>query len=231
MKIKFSPKSINQIKISSLLATFCLLLSLNVHSKIELLDRVVAVVDSGVIMESQLNSRVEEILQRLKNDNAELPPLNLIEEQVLDRLIIEEIQLQIADRAGIKISDSELNQTLARVSAQNNLSLEEFRIKLEGEGTSYRSFRDTIRKELIIQRVQRGKVGAKIDISEQEIENFINSEEGKTQLAEQYNVQHILLSVKSGSTEKEIEEIEVNANSLISRLNDCLLYTSDAADE
>ena len=202
------------------MATFCLLLSLNVHSKIELLDRVVAVVDSGVIMESQLNSRVEEILQRLKNDNAELPPLNLIEEQVLDRLIIEEIQLQIADRAGIKISDSELNQTLARVSAQNNLSLEEFRIKLEGEGTSYRSFRDTIRKELIIQRVQRGKVGAKIDISEQEIENFINSEEGKTQLAEQYNVQHILLSVKSGSTEKEIEEIEVNANSLISRLND-----------
>ena len=220
MKIKFSPKSINQIKISSLLATFCLLLSLNVHSKIELLDRVVAVVDSGVIMESQLNSRVEEILQRLKNDNAELPPLNLIEEQVLDRLIIEEIQLQIADRAGIKISDSELNQTLARVAAQNNLSLEEFRIKLEGEGTSYRSFRDTIRKELIIQRAQRGKVGAKIDISEQEIENFINSEEGKTQLAEQYNVQHILLSVKSGSTEKEIEEIKINANSLISRLND-----------
>ena len=220
MKIKFSIKSINQIKTFPFLTACCLLLSLNVHSKIELLDRVVAVVDSGVIMESQLNSRVEEILQRLKNDNAELPPLNLIEEQVLDRLIIEEIQLQIADRAGIKISDSELNQTLARVAAQNNLSLEEFRIKLEGEGTSYRSFRDTIRKELIIQRVQRGKVGAKIDISEQEIENFINSEEGKTQLAEQYNVQHILLSVKSGSTEKEIEEIKINANSLISRLND-----------
>jgi len=220
MKLKFSIKSINQIKTFPFLTACCLLLSLNIHSKIELLDRVVAVVDSGVIMESQLNSRVEEILQRIKNDNAELPPLNLIEEQVLDRLIIEEIQLQIADRAGIKISDSELNQTLARVAAQNNLSLEEFRIKLEGEGTSYRSFRDTIRKELIIQRVQRGKVGAKIDISEQEIENFINSEEGKTQLAEQYNVQHILLSVKSGSTEKEIEEIKINANSLISRLND-----------
>ena len=219
MKIKFSIRSINQIKTFPFLTACCLLLSLNIHSKIELLDRVVAVVDSGVIMESQLNSRVEEILQRIKNDNAELPPLNLIEEQVLDRLIIEEIQLQIADRAGIKISDSELNQTLARVAAQNNLSLEEFRIKLEGEGTSYRSFRDTIRKELIIQRVQRGKVGAKIDISEQEIENFINSEEGKTQLAEQYNVQHILLSVSRGSTEKEIEEIKINANSLISRLN------------
>ena len=185
-----------------------LFLSLNIYSKIELIDRVIAVVDSGVIMESQLNSRVEEILLRLKNDNAELPPLNLLEEQVLDRLIIEEIQLQLAERAGIKISDSELNQTLSRVSAQNNLSLDDFRIKLEEEGSSYRSFRDTIRKELIIQRVQRGKVGAKVDISEQEIENFINSEEGKSQLAEQYNVQHILLSVKSGLTEGEIAEIE-----------------------
>ena len=194
------------------------LISTNTYTKIELIDRVVAVVDSGVIMESQLNSRVEEILIRLKNDKAELPPLNLLEEQVLDRLIIEEIQLQLADRAGIKISDSELNQTLSRVSSQNNLSLEEFRLKLEAEGTSYKSFRDTIKKELIIQRVQRGKVGAKIDISEQELENFINSEEGRTQLAEQYNVQHILLSVKSGSSEIEIEVIESEAVSLLERL-------------
>ena len=194
------------------------LISTNTYTKIELIDRVVAVVDSGVIMESQLNSRVEEILIRLKNDKAELPPLNLLEEQVLDRLIIEEIQLQLADRAGIKISDSELNQTLSRVSSQNNLSLEEFRLKLEAEGTSYKSFRDTIKKELIIQRVQRGKVGAKIDISEQELENFINSEEGRTQLAEQYNVQHILLSVKSGLSEIEIEVIENEAVSLLERL-------------
>ena len=212
-----------ELLFSSWKSTFFFFLSIsistNAFTKIELIDRVVAVVDSGVIMESQLNARVEEILIRLKSDKAELPPLNLLEEQVLDRLIIEEIQLQIADRAGIKISDSELNQTLSRVSAQNNLSLDDFRIKLEEEGTSYKSFRDTIRKELIIQRVQRGKVGAKIDISEQELENFINSEEGKTQLAEQYNVQHILLSVKSGLTEDEVKEIENDANSLIERLN------------
>ena len=211
-------KIIISIKKSFLFIFASLFLSLNIYSKIELIDRVIAVVDSGVIMESQLNSRVEEILLRLKNDKAELPPLNLLEEQVLDRLIIEEIQLQLAERAGIKISDSELNQTLSRVSAQNNLSLDDFRIKLEEEGSSYRSFRDTIRKELIIQRVQRGKVGAKVDISEQEIENFINSEEGKSQLAEQYNVQHILLSVKSGLTEGEIAEIENNANLLLERL-------------
>ena len=209
---------ITSIKKKIALTLLGFLVSTNTYTKIELIDRVVAVVDSGVIMESQLNSRVEEILIRLKNDKAELPPLNLLEEQVLDRLIIEEIQLQLADRAGIKISDSELNQTLSRVSSQNNLSLEEFRLKLEAEGTSYKSFRDTIKKELIIQRVQRGKVGAKIDISEQELENFINSEEGRTQLAEQYNVQHILLSVKSGLSEIEIEAIEDEAVSLLERL-------------
>ena len=195
-----------------------LLLSLNIFSKIELIDRVVAVVDSGVIMESQLNARVEDILLRLKDNKAELPSLNLLEEQVLERLIIEEIQMQIADRAGIKISDSELNQTLSSVSSQNNLSLEEFRIKLEAEGTSYKAFRDSVRKELIIQRVQRGKVGAKVDISEQELENFINSEEGRTQLAEQYNVQNILLSIKSGSTEQEIKDVENDAYSLLERI-------------
>jgi len=195
-------------------------LSFNVNAKIELLDRVIAVVDSGVIMETQLNARVEEVLKRLQGTKAELPPLNLLEEQVLDRLIIEEIQMQIADRAGIKVSDSELNQTLSRIASQNNLSLEEFRAALEQEGGSYKDFRQTIRKELIIQRVQRGKVGSRVDISEQEIENFINSEEGRTELAEQYDVQHILVSVKGGLTEAETMAVKDKAQDILNRLEE-----------
>lgn len=196
------------------------ILSFNVNAKIELLDRVIAVVDSGVIMETQLNSRVEEVLKRLNTNNAELPPLNLLEEQVLERLIIEEIQMQIAERAGIKISDSELNQTLSRIASQNNLSLEEFRIAIEQEGDSYKAFRATIRKELIIQRVQRGKVGSRVDISEQEIENFINSAEGITELAEQYEVQHILVSVKSGLNENETNAVKDKAQDILKRLGE-----------
>ena len=196
------------------------ILSFNINAKIELLDRVIAVVDSGVIMETQLNARVEEVLKRLNTNNAELPPLDLLEEQVLERLIIEEIQMQIAERAGIKISDSELNQTLSRIASQNNLSLEEFRIAIEQEGDSYKSFRATIKKELIIQRVQRGKVGSRVDISEQEIENFINSEEGRSELAEQYQVQHILVSVKSGLNENEINAIKEKAQDILKRLGE-----------
>ena len=216
---KFWPYELTASTFKNLIS-FILLsaLSLNMNAKIELLDRVIAVVDSGVIMETQLNARVEEVLKRLQSTKAELPPLNLLEEQVLNRLIIEEIQMQIADRAGIKISDSELNQTLSRIASQNNLSLEEFRVALEKEGDSYKVFRQTIRKELIIQRVQRGKVGSRVDISEQEIENFINSEEGRTELAEQYNVQHILLSVKGGLTEAEIITINKQAQDILNRL-------------
>ena len=196
------------------------ILSFNINAKIELLDSVIAVVDSGVIMETQLNARVEEVLKRLNTNNAELPPLDLLEEQVLERLIIEEIQMQIAERAGIKISDSELNQTLSRIASQNNLSLEEFRVAIEQEGDSYKSFRATIKKELIIQRVQRGKVGSRVDISEQEIENFINSEEGRSELAEQYQVQHILVSVKSGLNENEINAIKEKAQDILKRLGE-----------
>jgi peptidyl-prolyl cis-trans isomerase SurA len=198
---------------------FCTL-SLNVNAKIELLDKVIAVVDSGVIMETQLNARVEEVLKRLQANKGELPPINLLEEQVLERLIVEEIQMQIADRAGIKISDSELNQTLSRIAAQNNLSLEEFRIAFEQDGGSYKAFRETIRKELIIGRVQRGKVGSRVDISEQEIENFINSEEGRTELAEQYDVQHILVSVKGGLNENELKATQEKAQDILKRIEE-----------
>ena len=95
-----------------------------VETKIELLDRVIAVVDSGVIMESELNSRVEEIIGRLKSDGTELPPINILEEQVLERLVIEEIQLQIGDQAGVKISDAELNRSLSMIASRSSMDLE-----------------------------------------------------------------------------------------------------------
>lgn len=207
------------------LLVFLVLSSLQIQSKIELLDKVIAVVDSGVVMESQLNKRVKEIVDRIKESGNELPPLNMLEEQVLERLIIEEIQMQIAERAGIKISDGELNETLSGIASQNSLSLEEFRKNLESQGASYRDFRDTVRKELIIQRVQRGKVGGRVEISEQELENFINSEEGRTKLAEQYNVQQILIAVKSGSVDSEIEAIKGETLKILQRNRDGESFT------
>ena len=196
------------------------LFSLHAQAKIELLDRVIAIVDSGVVMESELNKRVKEIVDRLRETETDLPPLNILEEQVLDRLIIEEIQMQIADRAGIKISDTEVNKTLLGIASQNSLSLEEFRKDIEAQGSSYKDFRNTVRKEMIIQRVQRGKVGGRVEISEQELENFINSEEGRTKLAEQYNVQQILISIPGTANETEVEKANGQALALLERIKE-----------
>ena len=195
----------------------CLFYVEKIEAKIELLDRVVAVVDSGVVMESQLNQRVQDIIGRLRSDGIELPPKEVLEEQILERLIIEEIQLQIGDQAGVKISDAELNRALSMIASENSMNLEQFKESLDANNDSYVKLRDQVRKELIIQRVQRGKVGANIEISEQEIENFLNSEEGRSKLAEQYNVQQILLSLSSSAPENEVNLIKEKGADLIER--------------
>ena len=214
MKKKYPKKFILSLTIGLF---FCLFYVEKIEAKIELLDRVVAVVDSGVVMESQLNQRVQDIIGRLRNDGVELPPKEVLEEQVLERLIIEEIQLQIGDQAGVKISDAELNRALSMIASENSMNLEQFKESLDVNNDSYVKLRDQVRKELIIQRVQRGKVGANIEISEQEIENFLNSEEGRSRLAEQYNVQQILLSVSSSAPENEVNLVKEKGAALIKR--------------
>ena len=171
-------------------------------------------------MESELNQRVQDIIGRLRSEGTELPPKELLEEQVLERLIIEEIQLQIGDSAGVKISDAELNRALSMLASQNSMNLEQFKKSLDANNESYSKLRDSVRKELIIQRVQRGKVGANIEISEQEIENFLNSEEGRSKLAEQYNVQQILLSLNSEAPESEVNSTKEKGADIISRYNE-----------
>ena len=217
MKSNYKKNLTLSVLIGFLLSSF---FSERMEAKIELIDRVIAVVDSGVIMESELNLRVQDIIGRLRSEGTELPPKELLEEQVLERLIIEEIQLQIGDSAGVKISDAELNRALSMLASQNSMNLEQFKESLDTNNSSYSKLRDSVRKELIIQRVQRGKVGANIEISEQEIENFLNSEEGRSKLAEQYNVQQILLSLNSEAPESKVNSTKEKGADIIRRYNE-----------
>ena len=217
MKSNYKKNLTLSVLIGFLLSSF---FSERMEAKIELIDRVIAVVDSGVIMESELNLRVQDIIGRLRSEGTELPPKELLEEQVLERLIIEEIQLQIGDSAGVKISDAELNRALSMLASQNSMNLEQFKESLDANNSSYIKLRDSVRKELIIQRVQRGKVGANIEISEQEIENFLNSEEGRSKLAEQYNVQQILLSLNSEAPEGKVNSTKEKGADIIMRYNE-----------
>lgn len=174
------------------LPAFALLIP-SLYSAIEILDRVAVIVDDGLIMESQINSDFEEMTMRYDQQNIPKPADKELLEQVTERLIIEELQLQMADRAGIRISDSELNQTMGRVAANNQMELQDFIVSLEKEGTSYEDLREQIRKEMIIQRIQRGRVQSEIDITAKEFEAFLATDESLIELEPELLVKQILV--------------------------------------
>ena len=171
-----------------------ILLTLPVSAKIEVLDRVAIIVGEGVVLESQVNNMLENIKTRYQEQGAPMPPQEVMLEQGQERLIIEELQLQMGRQAGIRVGDGELNQAFENIAQSNGLSLESFIETLEAEGESYEELRSQVRKEMIIQRVQRGKVGREVDITEQELDGFLATEGAVKELSPELFVRQILVS-------------------------------------
>ena len=193
-----------------LFLTLYLLSSTILYAKIELLDRIAVIVDDGVIMESQITKTLADVSKRYDDQNIPPPPADILLEQVTEKLIIEELQLQMADRAGVRISDAELNLTLSRLAANNQLSLEEFVVFVEENGDSYEDLREQMRREMRIQRIQRGRVNSSIDITEKEFESFLATDETLSALDPELLVRQIL--VKNLSTANEIIELLDNGS-------------------
>ena len=170
-----------------------ILLTLPLSAKIEILDRVAIIVGEGVVLESQVNNMVANIKKRYQEQGAPMPPQEALLEQVQERLIIEELQLQMGRQAGIRVGDGELNQAFENIAQTNGLSLEEFIKTLEAEGESYEELRSQVRKEMIIQRVQRGRVGREVDITEQELDGFLATEGAVKELSPELFVRQILV--------------------------------------
>ena len=174
--------------------TLSILLAMPLSAKIEILDRVAIIVGEGVVLESQVNNMLANIEKRYQEQGAPIPPQEALLEQVQERLIIEELQLQMGRQAGIRVGDGELNQAFENIAQTNGLSLEEFIKTLEAEGESYEELRSQVRKEMIIQRVQRGKVGRAVDITEQELDGFLATEGAVKELSPELFVRQILVS-------------------------------------
>ena len=172
------------------------------YAKVEVLDRIAIIVDDGVVMESQVNNTVRDITRRYEEQNLQKPPIDVIKEQVQEKLIIEELQLQMADRAGIRISDSELNITMSRLASNNQMTLEDFIVFIEENGDSYEELREQMRREMRIQRIQRGRVNSRIDITENEFEAFLANDESLEALEPELLVRQIL--VKDIKTAEEV---------------------------
>ena len=176
---------------------FTFLLSANLLSEIEILDRVAILVDDGLIMESQIKKDLAEIIGRYDEQNIKKPSMEVLQEQVVERLIIDELQLQMADRAGVRISDSELNDTITRIAANNGMDLEEFISIMAKDGASYEDLREGVREEMIIQRIQRGRVSSEINITEKEFAAYLATDESLINLEPELLVRQILVSTLS----------------------------------
>lgn len=180
---------------------FAALVSIPSISKIETLDRIAVIVDDGILMESQIDIALEEIVKRYDAQNIPKPAINVLREQTIEKLVVEELQLQMAERAGVRISDAELNATVARIASNNGMSLEDFILYLDGEGESYQRLRNNIKKEMTVQRVQRGRVGSSINITDKEFEAFLATDESLKQLEPELLVRQILVKTSNEASE------------------------------
>ena len=177
-----------------------------------LLDRIAATVNEGVVLQSELEEQMFIIGERLKEQKLELPPQNVLRKQVLDRLVLQELQMQRADRAGIKVPDETLNNALNDVAQQNHIKLTDLPDALAAQGIDYAGYRDSLRKELAMQILRQRDVIGRINVSPREIEQFLERQKKMPSESNEYNVSHILIAVPQAATPEELDEATKKAD-------------------
>ena len=210
---------------------YFLLLPLVVNAEIKLLDRIAVIVDDGVIMESQIKSQTAEILEQYKNQNINPPSKEILREEIIEKLVLDELQLQMATRVGIRISDAELNQTFIRIASGNNMELEEFIDYLRSQGTSYENLRENIRRQMLIQRVQQGRVSSEVSITDKEFEGFLQTDDSIKSLEPEIQLGQILVKTKKEANEillkldsgEDFQQLAINFSKSSSARNGGLL--------
>ena len=193
-------------------------LTSSASAQIEVLDQVIAIVDDDIILASELQERVKGVRSTMESRGVEVPSDDVLICETLDRLILDSIQLQLANRYGVRIPDQQLDEAMTRLARQNGLTLEQFRIALEQAGQGYAAAREGLRDDLAIQRVQQGNVMRNINISEQEIDNFLTTEEGEAMTQPEYQVVQALLSISRGEDAAEIAAKEAYVNEVLSNI-------------
>ena len=190
------------------------------HSAVEMLDRVVAVVDQSIVTQTQLNKRIQDITIRMRSANINMPPMDVLKSQVLDQLITETLQLNMADRYGVDVEDAEVLQSIQRILQSKQWSEDQLLASIEAEGITVNEFKENIRRDLRMQHVSQGVVSQRIKISDQEIDSFLKSADAQFWVSPNYRLGHILISVPSSSSLSEINAAEEKAQGLYKTLQE-----------
>ena len=186
----------------------------------EQLNHIVAIVNDGIVVNSELQLAEQNVSRQLQAKGADLPSADVLRKQVLERLIVEKLQLQIADHNGLAIDESTLNAEIANLASNNNLSIEEFRAVLERDGFEFSTFREELRRELLIQQVRRQMVANRVKVSDQEVDNLLATLEAGGAQDVQYRLAHILIALPEAPTTEQLQQAEQRAQNIRQRVVD-----------
>ncbi|MBH0025381.1 peptidylprolyl isomerase SurA [Pseudoalteromonas sp. SWN29] len=184
------------------------------------IDKVIGVVNEGVILKSEVDTIINRVKKQAEEQGQQLPKDETLRVQAVERLVNQALMMQMAERMGLQISDSQLDQTLASMAKEQGGTIADLRRTIEGAGESFQSYREEIRKEITTQQVTRASVDRRIYISEQEVDNLLKIMETQGQSAEEYDIGHILIDIPNDATADEIADAKTRADKVIELLND-----------
>jgi len=183
------------------------------------MDRIIAVVDQSVITEQELADRISTVVAQLEKQGTALPPQNVLEKQVLERLIVDSLQLQLATQTGLKVDDTQLDKTIERIAAQNKLGVEEFKTLLEKDGLSIRKFREDIRSEITIARLREREVDNKLNVSEGEVDNYLTTQASRGEEQDEFEISHILIRTPEDASPEDLEKAKTKTQEVLQQLS------------
>jgi peptidyl-prolyl cis-trans isomerase SurA len=216
MKMNSSLKSINYRAVLAVILGGWAALPV-AYAAVEL-DRIAAVVNDDVVMLSELNERVRTVKAQMQEQGAPLPPQSVLEKQVLDRLILQKLQIQTALQTGIRVDDETLNRTISNIAAENQLTLAQFREILEKDNYSYNKFREDMRNEILLSRLQQRQVDNRVTVSDREIENYLANQEFMGESDLEYQLGHILIAIPDGADEATLTAVKQEADAVLADL-------------
>ncbi len=188
------------------------------QAAVKSLDQIVAVVNDDVITRSELESRMNEMLVQLQQKSTNLPPIEILREQVLERMISKRLQLQTADRLGLSVDDDTVTKAIANIAETNNITLLQLREVLERDGISFPHFREQLREDILINRLKQKEVINRIVITDQDIDNFLAREIGTQRQRAAVHLQHILIATPEGASPEDVQAAKEKAQSVYQEL-------------
>lgn len=185
----------------------------------EPMDRIIAVVNNEVLLESELVDMEQTVRQQLQTRNTAMPPSDVLRKQVMERLILQRVQIQKADRVGIRVGDDALNAALRQIAENNKITLREFRDVLADDGYDFADFRDSIREEMIISRLRKSQVEDRVVVSDREIDTYLATQAVQGGSENSYHLLHILISVPEAASPEQVQAAQEKLKKIQELLN------------